>query len=1021
MLQLIDVKKTYKTKAGIVNALDGVSITFPETGMVFVTGKSGSGKTTLLNVIGGLDGIDGGEIFVYGKEFSKFTASEYDSYRNTLIGFIFQEYNLLPDYTIEKNVGIADELQGKKTDKEELNRILASVGIENFNARKPNQLSGGQKQRVAIARALIKNPKIIMADEPTGALDSGTGVQVVEELKRLSKEKLVIVISHDLELAKKYADRIIRLVDGKVVEDITIEDKVFESSILENGDVLTVKAGSDLTSNEKDVLAKAVKENRSIVLTSNSSIKVEKPTDEKKIEVSDEKVKLIKSKMKLRSSAMLGVKSLKVKPFRLIFTILLSAIAFAVFGVFDTIASYSRSKVVADFLSNGDFTTISVNAKEKTEDGERYGIELDDETLATIKSESGYNFKPIYSVQAFVSSLISKPQDEYLYDIETDKGVKITAKSVGRGYYAPKISGVVEFSTSERAPITNYIAEYGYSVKGKYPTIERDEEGNILRNEDGTLAHPEQIYQIAISKYLADCIIYADTNSKGVHTGKIFGDPIYDYNDLIGKSIIPSNITMATGTHAFEIVGIVDTGEIPSKFDKLKEVQVKTNDDPNQPLIDELATYLASGAEQLIFVAEGAIDASIELLKRPKAYFTAPANYLMNTYKKASQNATSKDNISVSEMFYTPESAVNNLDATKDQVLFFDDERDKLETYELKDNEVLIYYKDLKKLFAFELEKNYKLSDYDNNEGNTILDRLIYNINLSGTTHPDFQKNVKESMRIANQLKYFKEAPLNEETATAEQKQAYKEKRNHRKITLYKTIISTGEQIAYDFKVVGVYFNVRTNYSLTAMSPLVASRNTLSSLGISLRQGHYSRLIAPMQTTKTGIELANYITRTEGLTLHLYSNDVLSTLEKNETQILKFTNIFLYAALVLALFSVFMLFNYISTSINSKRNSIGVLRALGSNSGDVFKMFLTESLIISLISGILACGVSFYACQLVNVYVKDVMSMLVNFALYGVRQIVIIFGISLVTGILASIAPIIKIAREKPVDLIRRP
>ena len=124
---------------------------------------------------------------------------------------------------------------------------------------------------------------------------------------------------------------------------------------------------------------------------------------------------------------------------------------------------------------------------------------------------------------------------------------------------------------------------------------------------------------------------------------------------------------------------------------------------------------------------------------------------------------------------------------------------------------------------------------------------------------------------------------------------------------------------------------------------------------------------------------------------------------------------------VFLLFSMFMLFNYISTSIVSKRNSIGVLRALGSNSSDVFKMFLTESLIISVISGVLACVLSYFACALVNVYIKDIMSLLVNFAIYGVRQVIIIFAISIVSGVLASILPIIKIAREKPVDLIRRP
>ena len=222
MLQLINVKKIYSTKAGDVAALDGVTLTFPEKGMVFITGKSGSGKTTMLNVIGGLDGIDSGEILVCGKKFSEFTQTEYDSYRNTLVGFIFQEYNLLPDYNIQKNVGIANELQGNPTIKKEVEDILGSVGIENYEGRKPGEYSGGQKQRVAIARALIKNPKIIMADEPTGALDSNTGIQVLEELKRLSKEKLVIVISHDLELANRYADRIIRLVDGKVVDEASL-------------------------------------------------------------------------------------------------------------------------------------------------------------------------------------------------------------------------------------------------------------------------------------------------------------------------------------------------------------------------------------------------------------------------------------------------------------------------------------------------------------------------------------------------------------------------------------------------------------------------------------------------------------------------------------------------------------------------------------------------------------------------------------------------------------------------------
>ncbi len=1001
MLQLINVRKIYKTKAGDVAALDGVNLLFPETGMVFVTGQSGSGKTTLLNVVGGLDGIDQGEILVYGKKFSEFTASEYDSYRNTLIGFIFQEYNLLPDYTIEKNVGIADELQGKKTDKAQLERVLASVGIENFQNRKPSQLSGGQKQRVAIARALIKNPKIIMADEPTGALDSATGIQVVEELKRLSKEKLVIVISHDLELAKKYADRIIRLVDGKVVEDVTINERVIENNVLDSASVLTVKSGSELNENEKSALAKAVKERKPIVVTENPTVKEKIPTDESKIEVSNEKVKLIKSKMKLKSSAMLGVKSLKVKPLRLIFTILLSAIAFAVFGVFDTIASYSRSRVVDDFLRNGNFKTISVNAEEKTEDGESYNINLNDQIIASLKTQTGYNFKPIYGIQPFLSSYVYKPADKYLYDIKTEKGTIINGKSKGKGYYVAKISGLIEFSSTERNQF-GAIPEYDYHlIWGKYPELERDKEGNVV---------PDSIYKVAISKYLADCIMYNATDANGNPTASLFGAPILSYADFEGKKIMASNVNMDIGISAFEIVGIYDTGDIPSKYNSLKDSYVLSNNDPQQPLIDELESYLASGAEQLLFVAEGAIGASMQLLKRPSVYYLPPANYEIKNDKVGYQNAIRK---SLNEVVYLS----SDLDKSN-QVFLFDPSKEEGGSLVLGKNEVLVNYLNLDYIFNQEKDYSYHIEGYEGN-GNVVLNDLITNVNKTDVSDKvKIKNNIKEVLTLANKLRArVAGEDYNPDTMTQQQKAKY----YTRKLTLDKKIISTDEVFSTELKVVGVYFDVTSNYSGQTLYPLVGNEDTLSGLGVSLNQGHYQRTIAPISKTANSTALANYITSNQGVTLKLYGNNVLSTLEYGETQILQFTNLFLYASLVLALFSMFMLFNYISTSIVSKRNSIGVLRALGSNSSDVFKMFLTESLIISVISGLFACVLSYFACVLVNTYIKDFMSLLVNFAIYGIRQVIIIFAISIVSGVLASILPIIKIAREKPVDLIRRP
>ncbi len=205
----------------MVKALDDISLKFPKTGMVFILGKSGSGKSTLLNVLGGLDSFDSGEFYVKGTPVHNFKQNKFDGYRNTYVGFIFQEYNILDEFTVGQNIALAMQLQNQKPTSETINKILADVDLDGLGDRKPNELSGGQKQRVAIARALIKNPQIIMADEPTGALDSKTGIQIFDVLKSLSKDRLVIIVSHDREFSEKYADRIIEIKDGQVLSDVS--------------------------------------------------------------------------------------------------------------------------------------------------------------------------------------------------------------------------------------------------------------------------------------------------------------------------------------------------------------------------------------------------------------------------------------------------------------------------------------------------------------------------------------------------------------------------------------------------------------------------------------------------------------------------------------------------------------------------------------------------------------------------------------------------------------------------------
>ncbi len=217
MIELKNVKKKYKSKRGAdTTALDDVNIKIGNSGMLFIVGKSGSGKSTLLNLLGGLDSVTSGNILINGEDISNFNDKKYDSYRNTYIGFIFQEFNILEQYNVYENIELVLKLQNKSVIRKDIDNLLEELALSGLGSRKINELSGGQKQRVAIARALIKKPEIILADEPTGNLDQKSSEQIFNILKDISKEKLVIVVSHDMESAKKYADRIIQISDGKV-------------------------------------------------------------------------------------------------------------------------------------------------------------------------------------------------------------------------------------------------------------------------------------------------------------------------------------------------------------------------------------------------------------------------------------------------------------------------------------------------------------------------------------------------------------------------------------------------------------------------------------------------------------------------------------------------------------------------------------------------------------------------------------------------------------------------------------
>ena len=268
MLQIKNISKQYKTGELVQVALNNVSLNFIDNEFVSILGPSGSGKTTLLNIIGGLDHYDKGDLIIDNISTKKYKDRDWDSYRNHTIGFVFQSYNLIPHQTVLSNVELALTISGvtKKERRKRALEVLDKVGLKEQAHKKPNQMSGGQMQRVAIARALVNDPKILLADEPTGALDSVTSVQVMELLKEVAKDRLVIMVTHNPDLAKNYSTRIVRLKDGEITEDTNpykmeeIEEKpakhknlgkssmsVFTAFLLSLNNLLTKKGRTFLT------------------------------------------------------------------------------------------------------------------------------------------------------------------------------------------------------------------------------------------------------------------------------------------------------------------------------------------------------------------------------------------------------------------------------------------------------------------------------------------------------------------------------------------------------------------------------------------------------------------------------------------------------------------------------------------------------------------------------------------------------------------------------------------------------
>ena len=363
MIELRNITKIYHSKKGTsTKALYNIDLNIGNTGMVFIVGKSGSGKSTLLNLLGGLDNPTNGDIVINGKKISTFTEKEYDSYRNSHVGFIFQEFNVLEEYNVYQNIELALKLQNEKTSKENIQKLLEILGIEELKFRRINELSGGQKRRVAIARALVKNPELILADEPTGNLDQKTGKQIFEILKNISKDRLVIIISHNMEAAREYADRIIELKDGNIVSD------------------------------------------------TGKSINIENST-----------LELKKSKLPFPYAFKMAFTRFKMKPFRLFMTVILTAMSLIFMGITVNCALFQTERFVTNVMKDNKDYVYDIHYSSFGRFGLEEDFELTDKNIQELKQITNSNLNVgyiLYDNGAILNFEFGKNDNSSAYYIE---------------------------------------------------------------------------------------------------------------------------------------------------------------------------------------------------------------------------------------------------------------------------------------------------------------------------------------------------------------------------------------------------------------------------------------------------------------------------------------------------------------------------------------------------------------------------------------------------------------------------
>lgn len=954
MLTLKNLTKTYKSGGGTATrALDGVSIEFPDKGMVFILGKSGSGKSTLLNVAGGLDTPDGGEVIVNGKSSKDFSPADFDSYRNAYVGFVFQDYSLIREFTVGQNIALALQLQGRKDNDEKVAGALALVGLEGFEKRKPNFISGGQRQRVAIARALVKDPEVIFADEPTGSLDSETGKDILNTLKKLSADRLVVVVSHDREFARSYGDRIIELKDGRIISDVT-------------------PAGAQ-TAPEK---------------VSDSP----RPT-----------AKLIKSRLPVLRAAKMGLSSMAAHKVRFGFTLLLAVLSFIVFGVVSTMMTVDMNSTVASAVSASEYSTVLLSKNEcsayksvRYDQGSEYnGETYTGESISSAifgKSEiaqmnadasgTGLDFAGVFKMNNVFSSesKYNTLRQTASFKNNLDRPASVAA------YYTPEINWFTDCGEEylKRNFGTNCL------LAGHYPT------------NSGEIALSEYHYTI-FKKY--GHLFYTTENNAA---SKVINQPA----DLIGEKI-------SLGNASLTVSGVYNVGKIDASFEPLKNIISEETTGAgaghyysyvmfDSDLKNRFESVMIDSFHMTAFVTGDFYDAYGTMYNSsfsPLPFNTGTA--YTSLYKNAARFEKARDG---QIPFVSPESILKTQYAS---VLYYDGTRDHLPTR----SESLLSPSAFKYSFAQPLlyasgsnGKSYGEShkDYaeafnriytDSSPSTTTICKTDLATIMTGIKN-DWAEWVgnKTTENYADYNKiYYGSSRLPVTIAGVVFSEKYSE-------------INTNWFYVFDLDFVAVNTDKwqysETEYKSNYTPPADPGYATIMSPSNNSYAQSYYIFGLEQQNPDTGV---SYRWQSR-----LYSKAV--SLAYNLT----FWQLgFIAGGSIVGVIAVLFLINFITTSITNKRSEIGILRALGARRIDVFKVFVTESLIIALICFVLSALAAPVVCFVMNSLFADNTGFYLPVLNFGLVHVLLLLGITLAVSLLATIVPILLESKKEPMDSIR--